>query len=87
MTRCFIVQFFPFEAVEDAGFLERFRADGTDKDAEDAFMHMPGSIQGNEGSQYLRRPHTVFSMDELVRYVIFRERLCGAHGDSTERTR
>jgi hypothetical protein len=75
IKRQFIVQFVPFKTVQDMSFIERFEIDGSDRIAEETFATMPEKILRNKASQYLRHPHTVFSMDELVRYVEFRERL------------
>jgi hypothetical protein len=78
MKRLFIVQFLPFRLVQDMSCLERFETDGSDRFAENTFATMHENILRNEASQYLRHPHTVFSMDELVRYVEFREKLFDA---------
>jgi hypothetical protein len=78
MKRQFIVQFLPFGALQDMSFIERFDTDGSDRIAKETFTTMPEKIRCNETSQYLRYPHTVFSMGELVRYVVFREKLFDA---------
>lgn len=74
MKRRSVVQFFPFDAIDDAEFLERFQTDGTDSIVTNAL----GLVQPKGMSldvEYMRTPHIVFDMGELVRYVLFRERV------------
>ena len=62
----YCAHYFPFEAVDDAEALSNFNADGS------------MDIQPPEGMpflSYVSEPHVVFSMEDLVRYVVFRERL------------
>ncbi len=80
MKRQFTVQYFPFDAVKDVGFIKRFGTDGIDKQAEETFAEMPAAIKDSAG--YMRHPHTVFSMAELVRYIIFRERIFEVRGEN-----
>jgi predicted RNA-binding Zn-ribbon protein involved in translation (DUF1610 family) len=67
MERKFSVQYYPFERLADDGFLEAFDAEGR--------LAGPLDLPGN--AEYLRRPHIVFELGELVRYIAFRERLHG----------
>jgi CpXC protein/HIRAN domain len=71
MTRRFLVQFHPFEVIEDPDFLARFDRDGRDT----RFLEPAGIMPAVDGLGYMKNPHVVFSMAELVRYVLFRERL------------
>ena len=74
MKRRFVVQFFPFDAIDDAEFLERFQADGTDSIVTNALgLAQPRGMSLDV--EYMRTPHIVFDMGELVRYVLFRERV------------
>jgi len=66
----FCAHYFPFEAIDDAEALANFNADGS------------MDIQAPEGMPflgYVADPHVVFSMEELVRYVAFRERLAALY--------
>ena len=67
MKNEFCVQFFPFNDIEKSEFLYSFSRDG----------EMAVDLNGapDDVPTYFKRVHTVFGMDELVRYVIFRERL------------
>jgi hypothetical protein len=73
MARKFLVQFYPFEAFDDA-FLGRFDDNGRDIRFVDTCGAMNAS-EGDGGFSYMKNPHIVFDMGELVRYVLFRERL------------
>lgn len=69
MERGFCVQYYPYERLGDDGFLANFSIDGAPR------LSLPGgeALPGEAG--YLTRPHIVFEMGELVRYVAFRDRL------------
>jgi len=78
MTRRFVVQFFPFEATEEDDFLQRFDSDGTDRTIEKALeFGLPSGL--NVDMEYMRQTHVVFDMAELVRWVLFRERVFDLH--------
>jgi len=63
----FSVQFFPLDWLEDERLLlDAFTREG---DLNTALFHLP------EISDDMKRIHLVFDMDELLRYVTFRERL------------
>ncbi len=66
MEKEFCVQFFPFNSLDDKRFLENFTDDGKSD------LRRTGE---EDPPDYFRNTHIVFSMDELVRYVIFRDRL------------
>ena len=76
MTRKFVVQFYPFEAVNDGAFLDRFDDEGRATTVLKACGVLALDPQGLMG--YMARPHLVFRMSELLRYVRFRERLFAA---------
>jgi Zn ribbon nucleic-acid-binding protein len=63
------VQYYPYERLGDDGFLSNFTPAG------ELAMELPGGAAVRERAGYLLRPHVVFDMGELVRYVAFRERL------------
>ncbi len=62
---------FPPEDIEDEKFCLQFHQNGQ------MIMDDPPAI---EGVEYMRTPHVVFHMTELIRYVMFRERLNGFYG-------
>jgi hypothetical protein len=66
MERKFCVQYYPFERLADDGFLAAFDIEG---------RLAAGGLRLPEQAEYLGRPHIVFELGELVRYVAFRERL------------
>jgi hypothetical protein len=68
MTRRFLVQFHPFDSLGNREFLGRFDKHGRDI----TFRKVPGMMRAVGGLAYMKNPHIVFSMDELVRYVLFR---------------
>jgi hypothetical protein len=68
MSAQFCVQYYPPEALDDKGFFKQFNPDGT--------LAMPGVPEALvKQAAYLTRVHIVFDMSELVRYVMFRDRL------------
>lgn len=66
MSQKIAVQYFPHEALQDASFLQRFNEDGTLK----TDIYPPEMI---EDFQYLVYPHIVFNLNEMLRYIQFRE--------------
>ena len=73
------VQFYPFEALEDDTFFDLFTPDGL-VDIQQAGLPADSPISELARS-FMENCHIVFSMDELVRYVIFRDRLTEAKGN------
>jgi hypothetical protein len=70
MERRFCVQFFPFDWLEDDGLLsDAFTREG---ELNTALFQLPDTPDD------MKRTHIVFDMDELLRYVVFREKLHGA---------
>ncbi|MEJ5328560.1 MAG: CpXC domain-containing protein [Desulfobaccales bacterium] len=63
MNRGFLVQYYPFSSLmEDNEFLKMFRKNGKIK-----MVGVPGT--------YLEEPHIVFDMNEMLRYILFREKI------------
>jgi hypothetical protein len=67
VARRFCVLYYPAEIIGNDDFLTSFTADGNVTAGEMA------SRGGNDN--YLFRPHIVFDLGELVRYILFRERV------------
>ncbi len=63
------VQFFPFQLADNREFYSAFAVNGSTVD-ESVDPAAP---------EYVRRRHIVFEMSELLRYIVFRERLWGLH--------
>lgn len=72
MTQQFCVQYYPPESLDQREFFRRFKPDGSF-----ANTGMPA---------YIVRPHIVFRMDEMLRYVIFRDRLNAETGGERPHT-
>ena len=75
--RQFVVQFFPFGWLDEPEFVERFTADGRDRQVLEAFEKAMKARKIPPGAEPVE-PHVVFDMPELVRYVLFRERVFDA---------
>ena len=73
MARRFCVLYYPAEVIGNDGFLENFTADGN-------VIMGGGLIERDGGDSYELRPHIVFDLGELGRYIRFRERLHEAQG-------
>lgn len=65
----FCVQYYPFERLADDNLFANFTSVG------EPVLTVPEGVNLPENADYLRRPHIVFEMGELVRYVAFRDRL------------
>ena len=68
MDRQYCVQYFPEEALRDSEFFKSFSKDGKLK--MDELSTMMGKI-----GQYMVEPHIVFDLNEMIRYIEFRDRL------------
>jgi predicted RNA-binding Zn-ribbon protein involved in translation (DUF1610 family) len=75
--RQFVVQFFPFGWLDEPEFVSRFSADGRDRQVADMFERALKAKKLPPGAEPAE-PHVVFDMAELVRYVLFRERVFDA---------
>jgi len=78
--RQFVVQFFPFGWLDEPKFVERFTADGRDRQVLERFELAMKAKKIPPGAEPVE-PHVVFELPELVRYVLFRERVFDA-GDA-----
>ncbi len=63
MTRQYCVQYFPPELTEDDKFYANFNSAGK--------FDIPGIPDGN----YLKEPHIVFNINEMIIYITFRDKL------------
>jgi hypothetical protein len=70
MERKFLVQFHPYPAVNDPEFLEQFEPSGRVKLDPTKLAEKPG-----RRLDYFSDIRLVFDMAELIRYIVFRERL------------
>jgi len=68
MQRKFSVQYYPSRWIFDDSFLNEFTKQGEPAWTRDG--RVPEKVMG-----YLKWTHIVFSMDELIRYVMFRDRI------------
>ncbi len=68
MDKPFMVQYYLFDAVEDNEFLNQFSKEG------DWSPELINSIPRKLREHY-KNIHIVFDMEELIRYVIFRDKI------------
>jgi hypothetical protein len=66
MGREYLVQLYPFQNMEDEDFFTGFTVSGQPDFSRAGLEH---------AADYFKNVHVVFGIDELVRYVIFRDRL------------
>ncbi len=66
MTQKYCVQYYPPEALSDIDFFRQFNLDGS-------FSATGIPLAFTESSAYLTKPHIVFDMNEMIRYVTFRD--------------
>ena len=76
MTKQFCVQLYDIEMLDDYDFLRQFKSDGSI-----AMVGIPEEFA--KSGNYLTRPHIVFDMDEMVRYVEFRDRIASPEDDAS----
>lgn len=70
MQRRICIQYYPFDKLQDEKFFHGFSPEG---------FYEVDSIRNVPNADYIRKAHVVFSMDELVRYMLFREMLYEYH--------
>ena len=70
MHRQFAVQYYPPEAIEDEEFLKEFQA-------EHLWRHDELLRPESKIPRHIQYPHIVFDLEEMCRYVVFREILAG----------
>jgi hypothetical protein len=68
----FCIQYIPPEELDDPSLFQRFALDGTLPVRED------DPTRSLPDLQYVLRPHIVFDMGELLRYVAFRDAIAAA---------
>jgi len=66
MRRQVCAQYYPLDSITDVKFLNRFNRDAAINSA---------MLPDSNFPDYMRNQHVVFDMGELLRYVMFRERL------------
>jgi hypothetical protein len=75
MQQEYWVEYYPLYFLEQGNILEHFNSKG-EVITDDGEVNGNGSDVGNENDVYLfYPPHVVFSIDELLRYITFRDRL------------
>ncbi|MCF8062136.1 MAG: CpXC domain-containing protein [Deltaproteobacteria bacterium] len=67
MNRQYCVQYLPEEVLEDPENLEGFTADGK--------WNVDLDLPAGGLADFLKEPHVVFDLDEMRRYIVFRELL------------
>jgi hypothetical protein len=75
MDRQFMVKYIPVDGLDDEGLSQTFNDDGTDREADQALQIMIDRGNPELMPEYMRRPHIVLSLMELLTYIQFRERL------------
>jgi hypothetical protein len=70
MDRRFLVQYHPFPAVQSEEFLKDFDQSGRPK-----LKSAQLTLEIDRKLRYFNEMHIVFDMAEMMRYIIFRERL------------
>jgi hypothetical protein len=83
--RQFVAQYFPFGMLDEKEFVGRFTSDGRDRQVADAFQKALAAKKIPPGAEPME-PHVVFDMAELVRYVLFRERVFDANAGQSPET-
>jgi len=68
VERKFCVQFYPYDSLTQETFWDLFTIDGK-------FKIKKLSENAAESGNYLLEPHIVFDLDEMLRYIQFREKL------------
>lgn len=76
MDKRFCVQYCPVELVvqQSDKLSEMYTVDGR--------LSVPANIQLPEAAQYMYEPHIVLSLDEMIRYVQFRDTLFEKYNDN-----
>jgi hypothetical protein len=67
----YCVQYYPIGSIETPEFFKDFSGDGFLIGASSSKKLAPNSLFAS--SDYIFKPHIVFDIQELVRYIIFRE--------------
>lgn len=67
MTRKYCVQYYPPELIEEDNFYATFTMAGK------------VDIEGIPDGNYLKEPHIVFNINEMIIYIAFRDKLFEIH--------
>ena len=65
----FCVQYFPFEDIDEKDFFDNFLSNGK------LNIYSKNILLKHLTPDYMKDAHIVFSMEELIRYVIFKDKL------------
>lgn len=76
MERKYCVQYYPQESLKEDSFLRQFSQEG--KWSYEKIDNLTKMLP--KGGAYLATPHFVFDMNEMIRYIKFRDRLFDLHG-------
>jgi hypothetical protein len=68
MEKHLMIQFYPFQAIDDKEFLHQFSKEG--EYSNEMFKTLPKELR-----ETFKRIHFVFDMEELIRFVVFRDKL------------
>lgn len=79
MTLNFCVQYYPPENLDDTAFFLKFKSDGS-------LVTTGWPRKWTKLMAYLTRPHIVFDIFEMARYVVFREQLTEKNGGMSEQS-
>lgn len=79
MDRRFLVQYHPFPAIQSNEFLSQFDPSGNVR-LEPSKL----ALDIDRKLSYFREMHVVFDMAEMVRYILFREKLSDLKKDKRE---
>ena len=63
----FMVWYFPFANLERSGFYDPFSVDGC--------LKVDAGLEQDDMPEYAKIPHYVFTATEMIRYILFREKL------------
>ena len=74
MKRKLLVWYLPFSGIEHRTFFSQFYKDGR--------LKVNKALEGDVWARHIKNVHYVFSMDELARYILFREKLADTKGGS-----
>ncbi|MGC4042388.1 MAG: CpXC domain-containing protein [Armatimonas sp.] len=65
MQMRFCVSYYPPEILESENLNQHFKEDGT--------LNIPAAFLSGEAGDYMTKPHIVFSLGEMMHYVLFRD--------------
>jgi hypothetical protein len=77
MERRFCIMYYPPASLDNERFFDLFSAD--------ASLNLR-TLPDIPEAEHIRRPHIVFDLDEMRRYILFRDGLAQRHGGQTQLT-